>query len=462
METPSESTLPSNVDKAEIIAPRGGEAWAIDFSLPRVRRRITRKERDALISSRIRQQMQQLQRPSSGAKKKGEGEMMRVGQAADSEDNRHMRIVAVDGMADLSDLVPQNLTTTREDLEERLCLRLPRLLSVTKQYPKSCGVSSLASIWNYLYTRLGEADVGVSRAPVAQEEIMTILGFAPPFDEISWGPFTGNGTLFRWFHAINRHFGVKGRAYMLYKPQGKGRTSCTAEEALRELKRVLRDPHAAVVYHCHNHYMVPVGYQEIPLAQTDFYAPQVPELNTETTIFIGEVSRGRHEAMYARKWSEIVKDLMCRSPQFYNIRRPEMGIQTRVPKKKNNDAKGDDDAAAATAAEQQRQQGQRESETPVSALPPPPTSLFEAKIAPVASGSETTTTAGAGTGRKKKTGGGNLHCLICFRSDEVEEHPERYEDPSTDSNSSSSSSSSSSSTESDNNEKEGMDDVEAE
>ncbi|RNF25360.1 Basic immunoglobulin-like variable motif-containing protein [Trypanosoma conorhini] len=423
MEMPPASASPTAGDNAEPNPPRGGEAWAIDFSLPNMRRKITRRERDAVVSSRIRRQIQQLQQFQLGAERAGEGQPLRLGQAADSEGNRQLQVVTVDDMADLSGLIPRDLTSTRGELEERLCLRLPRLLTVAKQYPRSCGVTSLASIWNYLYTRLGEAAVGAARGPVAQEEIMSILGFAPPFDEISWGPFTGNGTLIRWFHAINRHFGVKGRAYILYKPQGKCRTSCTAEEALRELKRVLRDPHAAVVYHCHNHYMVPIGYQEIPLAQTDFYAPQVPESHTETTVFIGEVSRGRHEAMYARKWSEIVKDLMCRSPQFYNIRRPELGVQTRVPKKKKSEAVGDDEAAVVPV-----EQAEQDGNPPFSPLPPPATPPAEETAATAVGGGSATPPVVAGAAKRKKTGGGNLHCLICFRSDEVEEHPERYEE----------------------------------
>ncbi|KEG11239.1 Basic immunoglobulin-like variable motif-containing protein [Trypanosoma grayi] len=433
--TPSPTASPTDAVRAP---PKGGEAWGIDFTLPKMRRKITKKERDAVIASRLRQQL------CGGV---GEGQR----EAVDSEGNRHLPVVCVDGLADVSSLVPTGLATTRADLEHRMCLRLPRLLAVTKQYPRSCGVSSLTSVWNYLYTRIGEAAVGANRPPVAQEEIMSILGFAPPFDEIAWGPFTGNRTLFRWFHAINRHFGVSGRAYVLYKPQGRGRTSSSAEEALQELKRVLRDPHAAVVYHCHNHYMVPIGYQEIPRAQTDFYAKDVPEEDSETTVFIGEVSRGRHDAMYARRWSEIVKDLMCRSPQFYNIRRPELGIQTRAPKKKRNadknnnnnlseeDIRRQEEQPQKQCQQQQQQQGVEKVDATVSLSPQMPTTLLEEPFA-TSEATDTAVAAAAATtsSEKKKTGGGNLHCLLCFRSDEVEEHPERYENPSSSSSSSSS------------------------
>ncbi|CAD2220072.1 hypothetical protein AGDE_13653 [Angomonas deanei] len=142
----------------------------------------------------------------------------------DSEGNEtKLEVVKLDGMLDYDSLVPKNLTTTRSDLEKRLCLRLPRLLCVNKQYPRSCGISSLTSVYNYLYSSIGESEVGSSRPPVSQEELMTILGFEPPFGEIPWGGFTGNATLMRWFHAANRHFGLKGRAYILYKAHARAR-----------------------------------------------------------------------------------------------------------------------------------------------------------------------------------------------------------------------------------------------
>lgn len=40
-----------------------------------------------------------------------------------------------------------------------------------------------------------------SLPPITQEEALHILGFQPPFEEIRFGPFTGNTTLMRyvWF-----------------------------------------------------------------------------------------------------------------------------------------------------------------------------------------------------------------------------------------------------------------------
>nr|CCC91619.1 conserved hypothetical protein [Trypanosoma congolense IL3000] len=431
------TTDAAGVDVCEVKkAPKGGEAWSIDFSLPKLRRKSTKKEREAILCSKLRSQygLQQVVSTSELAGTEGSNQALMVGSVADSEGNRLLQTVVVDDMFDASSLIPRDLPTRREDLEKRVCFRIPRLLAIAKQYPKSCGVTSLTSVWNYLYSRIGENPAASAQPPVSQEEVMSILGFAPPFDSISWGQFTGNGTLIRWFHALNRHFGLKGRAYVLYKPQGAVRTTCTAEEALRQVKDVLKNPLAALIYHCHNHYMLPIGYQDIPHAQSNCYAPNVPESSCDTTIFIGEVSRGRHEALYARKWSDVVKDLTTQFPQFYNIRRPELGIQTRVSKKHkegnaqaqkqaeeviegNAETKAVDDCSGKPSMGDQPEEGAVSSS--FSGVPAPE----EDREAPPATQSRVR--------RKVKAFGRNLHCLICFRCDQVEERPERFEVSST-------------------------------
>lgn len=37
-----------------------------------------------------------------------------------------------------------------------------------------------------------------SLPPITQEEALHILGFQPPFEDIRFGPFTGNTTLMRY------------------------------------------------------------------------------------------------------------------------------------------------------------------------------------------------------------------------------------------------------------------------
>ena len=70
------------------------------------------------------------------------------------------------------------------------------------QYPKSCGISSLTSCWNYLYSTLG---VGTHR-PISVEEALEVLGFNPPYNDVKFGSFTGNDTLICWFGLLNKFF----------------------------------------------------------------------------------------------------------------------------------------------------------------------------------------------------------------------------------------------------------------
>uniref|UniRef100_A0A4W5KVK6 Uncharacterized protein n=1 Tax=Hucho hucho TaxID=62062 RepID=A0A4W5KVK6_9TELE len=65
----------------------------------------------------------------------------------------------------------------------------------------------------------------LSLPPISQEGALQILGFQPPFEEIKFGPFTGNATLMRWFRQINDNFRVRGCSYILYKPHGKHKTA---------------------------------------------------------------------------------------------------------------------------------------------------------------------------------------------------------------------------------------------
>lgn len=59
------------------------------------------------------------------------------------------------------------------------------------QYPKSCGISSLTSCWNFLFSTLG---YGIHR-PISTEEALEVLGFKPPYSDVKFGSFTGNDTL---------------------------------------------------------------------------------------------------------------------------------------------------------------------------------------------------------------------------------------------------------------------------
>ena len=65
---------------------------------------------------------------------------------------------------------------------------------------------------------------------------------------------------------------MQGKAYYLYKPQGKGRTiGLSGEDALQLLKKGLHDPQMAFIYHCYNHYFCPIGYDDSPVKAADAY-----------------------------------------------------------------------------------------------------------------------------------------------------------------------------------------------
>ncbi|XP_041647384.1 basic immunoglobulin-like variable motif-containing protein [Cheilinus undulatus] len=234
-----------------------------------------------------------------------------------------------------SDRISRNLQdvpshATLEEIKQRKVLDLRRWYCISRpQYKTSCGISSLVSCWNFLYSTLGAG----SLPPISQEEALHILGFQPPFEEIKFGPFTGNATLMRWFRQINDNFRVRGCSYILYKPHGKHKTAGeTAEGALMKLTQGLKDESMAYIYHCQNHYFCPVGFEATPLKAAKAYRGPLPTNEMEYWILIGEPSR-KHPAIHCKKWMDIVTDLNTQNPEYLDIRHTERGLQRRKTKK---------------------------------------------------------------------------------------------------------------------------------
>ena len=101
------------------------------------------------------------------------------------------------------------------------------------QYPKSCGISSLVSCWNFLYSTLGAG----KKQPISTEEALEVLGFKPPYNGVSFGSFTGNDTLILWFSLLNRYYGVTGQARISFKLHGKGKmVGIDSETALKDIQ----------------------------------------------------------------------------------------------------------------------------------------------------------------------------------------------------------------------------------
>ncbi|KAJ8351779.1 hypothetical protein SKAU_G00232550 [Synaphobranchus kaupii] len=224
--------------------------------------------------------------------------------------------------------IPQQATL--EEIKQRKVLDLRRWYCISRpQYKTSCGISSLISCWNFLYSTLGAG----SLPPISQEEALHILGFQPPFEEIKFGPFTGNATLMRWFRQINDNFRARGCSYILYKPHGKHKTAGeTAEGALLKLTQGLKDESMAYIYHCQNHYFCPIGFEATPLKAAKAYRGPLPTNEMEHWILIGEPSR-KHPAIHCKKWVDIVTDLNTQNPEYLDIRHTERGIQYRKTKK---------------------------------------------------------------------------------------------------------------------------------
>ncbi|XP_053404168.1 basic immunoglobulin-like variable motif-containing protein isoform X2 [Mercenaria mercenaria] len=224
--------------------------------------------------------------------------------------------------------VPPKVMVSANQIAQRKVLDLKRWYCMSRpQYKTSCGISSLVSCWNYLFSTLGHGNLH----PITQEEALTTLTFKPPFSDIRFGPFTGNATLMRWFRHLNDHYKVRGRCLYVYKPHGKNKTvGVTAEDALATVKKGLNDPNTTYIYHCQNHYFCPIGFEDVPQSPTQAYSG--PADNADTWILIGDPSR-KHPSVHCKRWEDIVTDLNCQSPEYLDIRRLDKGLQKRNTKK---------------------------------------------------------------------------------------------------------------------------------
>ncbi|CAG9330712.1 unnamed protein product [Blepharisma stoltei] len=223
--------------------------------------------------------------------------------------------------------IPENLDITSEEMSLRKYMDTKRWFCMSRpQYPKSCGITSLVSCWNFLYSNLGHGNL----QPLSQEKALIILGIEPPFHDIRFGPFTGNNTLINWFNILNLHFGVKGNAHFFWKLHGKNRTEgIDKDQALKGLIEGLRSTNKTYIYHCYNHYMCPIGYELSPMIPSDAYKKlnQINPSDIRPFIIIGECSK-TSPIFHAKKWDDIVLDIDQQNPHFYNIRKPELGVQS--------------------------------------------------------------------------------------------------------------------------------------
>ena len=137
--------------------------------------------------------------------------------------------------------------TYRLPFIDRKFLSLPKWHCIPRpQYKAACGVSSLTAVFNYLYSVFGIGTL----PPLSTEQVMAILGYRPPFDQISFGRFTGNDTLMRWFMKLVNYFGVKGHCEYLWKAYGKNKTpGINRDSALVAVKEAVRNDNEMLIYH---------------------------------------------------------------------------------------------------------------------------------------------------------------------------------------------------------------------
>ncbi len=172
--------------------------------------------------------------------------------------------------------------------------------------------------------------------PLTQEEALKILGFTEPFDNIRFGPFTGNTTLMNWFNKLNAHFGLFGKASFFYKPVGSNKTfGLIGNMAKQRLQTLLKTKDSAFIYHCYNHYCCPIGYEREPISADNIYYNNSLDENQEFLdwIIIADTSR-KYQQFHCVKWEDIERDLNCKSPEYLNIRHLERGVQQNSYSKK--------------------------------------------------------------------------------------------------------------------------------
>ncbi|ELW71475.1 Basic immunoglobulin-like variable motif-containing protein [Tupaia chinensis] len=161
-----------------------------------------------------------------------------------------------------------------EDIKQRKVLDLRRWYCISRpQYKTSCGISSLISCWNFLYSTMGAG---------------------------------------KWFRQINDHFHVKGCSYVLYKPHGKNKTAGeTAPGALSKLTHGLKDESLAYIYHCQNHYFCPIGFEATPVKANKAFrwADIVTDLNTQNPEYLD--IRHLERGLQYRKTKKVGGNLHC-------------------------------------------------------------------------------------------------------------------------------------------------------
>jgi hypothetical protein len=223
----------------------------------------------------------------------------------------------------IEDTKPKPVINTTDVLQKKVFDVKRWFCTSRPQYAKSCGISSLVSSWNFLFSTLGYGSFPV----LTQEEACKILGYEGNLDSIRFDYFATNPMLVKWWYAICRHYNLKGRASMFYKPQGIMMNSQVTDKiALKKLIDGLNDKRKAFIYHCWGHYFQIVGYEiasKNPLKAYSSY-----NLEEDEIWFIICDTYGPECPLISRKWCDIIKDMTIKFPSYIDIRHLERGERT--------------------------------------------------------------------------------------------------------------------------------------
>ena len=214
---------------------------------------------------------------------------------------------------------------------------------VRPQYKYSCAISCLASIFNYLFHR-----------KISLDECIALL--FPDLKEdpqnYDFGSQASNFAVQNWFSVICMHYGLSGTSHIIYKEHGRTRTSCSRQEALRNIIYALNTSTCALLYHCLNHYCIIVGYIISPIAPNKLYnecsinradghtlqllcvdgteAESVDD--NDIWLIVADCGRGTGP-LRSLTWDFIHKDISTRPPYAYNARHPERGLLRKTESK---------------------------------------------------------------------------------------------------------------------------------
>ena len=95
---------------------------------------------------------------------------------------------------------------------------------------------------------------------------------------------------------------------MFYKPTGiRNKTSeYTPKTAWKALKDGLQNPNRAYIYHCFNHYMCPVGYEEMPLEKYNVFRKDLEHgKDTESYMVVADQAK-MQPTFTCLKWSDVM------------------------------------------------------------------------------------------------------------------------------------------------------------